>query len=156
MNGAVEAATQWNLKHGFHHQLVIPADIPQLDTREIEQLFAAANQSNAVVVGLAKDSGTNALLTSPPNAIGFCFGVQSGLAHVQAAYKQGLAVAVLSLPLLSQDIDIPADLQRISPAYQQLSGLSTNYPASQQYPSSQQKEACDDLSRHVTVTAENR
>lgn len=118
LNRAIESATQWSVANEFSHQLVIPADIASLKVSEINQILAAAKSNNHVVIALAKDSGTNALLTTPPDAIRFCYGKQSGLAHAQEAHKQSLSVEILHLANLSQDIDVPDDLLRVSPSYQ--------------------------------------
>jgi 2-phospho-L-lactate guanylyltransferase len=118
LNLAIQSATDWSCAHRFTHQMVIPADIATLDPLEVDQLLAAAANNNAVVIGRAKDSGTNALLTTPPNAIAFCYGKQSALAHVQAAHKKALSVEILTLANLSQDVDVPDDLRLVSPSYQ--------------------------------------
>ncbi|MDB1124119.1 2-phospho-L-lactate guanylyltransferase [Vibrio algarum] len=118
LNRAIGSATDWSLSNGYSHQMVIPADIAKLEVHEVDQILAAAGNNNDVVIALAKDSGTNALLTTPPNAIDFCYGKQSGLAHAQEAHKRSLSVEMLHLPSLSQDIDVPDDLLLVSPSYQ--------------------------------------
>ena len=117
LNSALESATNWSVTNGFDQQMVIPADIAHLEIEEIEPILEAA-KNNAVVIARAKDNGTNALLTTPPNAIEFCYGNQSSLAHVQEAHKKKLTVEILNLANLSQDIDVPDDLFLVSPSYQ--------------------------------------
>lgn len=119
LNHAVRAATGWSKKHGFCSQLILPADVAELDVAEVEQLISASQNDYQVVVALAKDCGTNALLTSPPDVIDFHYGQQSSLAHIQQAHINGLSVEVLKLSKLSQDIDVPDDLLYVYPAYQQ-------------------------------------
>ena len=75
------------------------------------------HEGNKVVIARAKDLGTNALITTPPNAIEFQYGSQSALAHVQQAHINGLKVEVLDLRDLSQDIDLPKDLIKVFPDY---------------------------------------
>jgi len=123
LNRAIDSATQWSLSNGYLHQMVVPADISSLDVTEIDQVLDGVLKKNQVVIALAKDSGTNALLTSPPDVIEFCYGKQSGLAHAQQAHSKALAVEVLHLAKLSQDIDVPNDLSKISSHYQSV--LST-------------------------------
>ena len=117
LNAAIEAATRWSLESGYQFQMVIPADIARLNAREIDVLLQATKAGSQVVIARAKDSGTNALITTPPNAIEFHYGRQSALAHVQQAHANQLRVEVLNLPDLSQDIDVPDDLIQAFPDY---------------------------------------
>ncbi|CAH0529137.1 2-phospho-L-lactate guanylyltransferase [Vibrio hippocampi] len=119
LNAAIESATEWSIAAGYQCQMVVPADIATLDCDEFDALFHALKSGHQVVIARAKDSGTNALLTSPPDAIDFQYGRQSALAHAQQAHANQLTVEVLDLPELSQDIDLPEDLFRSYPAYQQ-------------------------------------
>ncbi|MDG3087774.1 2-phospho-L-lactate guanylyltransferase [Vibrio hannami] len=118
LNNAIDVATRWSMMSGYRHQMVIPADIAKLDTDEVSALFQAVEAGNQVVIARAKDSGTNALITTPPNAIEFQYGAQSALAHAQQAHVNQLQVEVLELSALSQDIDVPDDLLRVHPGYQ--------------------------------------
>jgi coenzyme F420-0:L-glutamate ligase/coenzyme F420-1:gamma-L-glutamate ligase len=88
---------------------VIHADIPTLVEEEVAALVAAGAES-AVVIAESVDGGTNALLLSPPDAIGFHFGPNSAAAHAAAARAARLSVAKLTLPFLSRDLDTPDDL----------------------------------------------
>ncbi|WP_239173810.1 2-phospho-L-lactate guanylyltransferase [Vibrio sp. Of14-4] len=117
LNAAIELATHWSLKLGYQFQMVVPADIAKLNCCEIDALFQAVQAGNQVVIARAKDLGTNALITTPPNAIEFQYGSQSALAHVQQAHINGLKVEVLDLRDLSQDIDLPKDLIKAFPDY---------------------------------------
>ncbi|TXR54426.1 2-phospho-L-lactate guanylyltransferase [Reinekea thalattae] len=118
LNQALNAATQWSLKHKFHYQLIIPADIAQLSAHEVNQLLLQMQQGHDVVIAQAKDGGTNALACSPPNAINFCYGKDSAEAHLQLARANGLAVKCLTLSQLSLDIDWPADLKQLHSSHQ--------------------------------------
>lgn len=109
LNGALDSACCWVTAFGYAHQLIIPSDIAWLDSQEIHCLLRAAGDSD-VVIAEAKDGGTNALLTTPPNAIGFHYGVRSALSHHQQATRQALRCCCLQLPHLSLDIDQSDDL----------------------------------------------
>jgi len=72
---------------------------------------AAVSAARAIVVVVPDrhGRGTNALLLSPPDAIGPAFGVNSRIAHEEAAR----AVDALSLEVggpLALDLDLPEDL----------------------------------------------
>ncbi len=110
LNGALNSACRWVTAFGYLHQLIIPGDIAWLDSREIYTLLMAACDSDVVIVE-AKDGGTNALLTTPPNAIAFRYGVRSALSHHQQAVQQALSCCFLQLPHLSLDIDQSDDLE---------------------------------------------
>jgi len=110
LNEALEQATHWSLRHRFSHQLIVPADIAQLDTEEVEQLLSSCPAGQGIALAEADDGGTNALLTTPPDAIAFRFGLQSANAHQHQAQLRGLPSQRLQLTRLSQDIDRPADL----------------------------------------------
>mgnify|MGYP000433104431 CR=1 FL=1 len=110
LNTAIQRATDWSLRYQYQQQLVIPADIAELDADEIQQLLASLTDYPAVVLAEAKDQGTNALLCSPPDAIPFRFGQRSAQRHQQEAQKRAIHCRRLSLTQLSQDIDQPQDL----------------------------------------------
>ena len=109
LNAAAELAAAWAAGIGADALLVLHADIPTLVESELKALLAAGVLA-PVVIAQSRDGGTNALLVSPPDAIGFHFGRQSADAHEAAAKAAGLGVEVLALPHLSRDIDRPEDL----------------------------------------------
>ena len=51
------------------------------------------------------------MLTTPPNAIEFSYGIDSSLIHQAAAARQGIAFQSLALPHLSLDVDTPSDIE---------------------------------------------
>ena len=111
LNGALQQACQWVNAQGYEHQLIVPGDIAQLEKAEVKQLLQAAEQAQ-VVIGVAKDGGTNALLTSPPNVIEFAYGRQSALAHQAQTIALGVTCECLHLTNLALDIDQGVDLQQ--------------------------------------------
>ncbi len=110
IDAAADAASQWALAEGAASLLVVHADIPTLDEGEVASLLEAGAR-NAVVIGESIDGGTNALLLTPPDAIGFRFGRASAAAHEAAARSSGRTVVRLRLPFLSRDLDTPEDLR---------------------------------------------
>ena len=91
-------------------QLVIPADIAELDRNEICNMLSRITTGNGVAIARAKDGGTNALLCAPANAIPFCFGNNSAHRHAQLTRLSDLTCEVVDLEKLSADIDVPEDL----------------------------------------------
>ena len=110
LNRALERAAQWTLLQGFRRQLVIPADIAELDRNEICNMLSRITTGNGVAIARAKDGGTNALLCAPANAIPFCFGNNSAHRHAQLTRLSDLTCEVVDLEKLSADIDVPEDL----------------------------------------------
>ena len=125
LNQALRAATAWTLQNGFARQLILPADIGQLQASEVAFLLSRLT-GNGVAIAVAKDLGTNALLSQPPNAIEFCFGTDSALQHQVQAQLNNLECHMLHLTHLSQDIDIPEDLPNLERLmYQHIRGVAT-------------------------------
>ena len=94
--------------------LVLPADLPILDAGDVRAVLGAAGDGPCVV--LSPDgarSGTNALLTRPPDALPFLFGPDSFEAHVQAARGRGLDLRICERPHLAFDLDTAGDLARL-------------------------------------------
>ncbi|WP_163577254.1 2-phospho-L-lactate guanylyltransferase [Halomonas faecis] len=113
LSRAAGRAAEWARRRGYAAQLLIPADIVQLDAREIRRLLAAHQVRPYAVICPASDGGTNALLTSPPDALPFRFGPRSAEAHREAALRRGLDCRVLTLPHLRFDLDTPTDLDTL-------------------------------------------
>lgn len=109
INAAAAKAASWARGSGAWSLLIIHADIPTLADEEVAALLAAG-RAHAVAIAGSLDGGTNALLVTPPEAIGFRFGPGSAAAHEAAAREAGLTVARLDLPFLSRDMDTPDDL----------------------------------------------
>lgn len=114
LNAAVEAAARYNRSRGVESQLVVPGDIETLDQGELATLLDQPRQRGSVVVCPSYDGGTNALLTTPPDAMPFSYGPQSCRAHLLSALQLGLQAKRLYLEKLSFDIDLPSDLFRVA------------------------------------------
>lgn len=112
LNAAVETGARWSLKQGYRTQVVLAPDIAQLDTNELQLFFDQAQAPTTVMIGTANDGGTNALLTRPPNAIPFQFGLHSSTHMQHASQQRGIDCQRLHFPHLSLDIDTPDDLAR--------------------------------------------
>jgi len=110
---AAQSAAIWSVEQGFSSQLLIPADIAHLDVAEIQTLLDAPRTHGSVIVAPAEDFGTNALLTTPPNVIPFLYGIDSSLAHQQAAQANGHEFQAINLPHLALDVDTPADIAQL-------------------------------------------
>src|SRR3954452_11858301 len=93
---------------------LLPGDCPLLDAGELD---LAIDRMPAARVGFVPDRhgpGTNALLMSPPDAIGPAFGTESRERHADRAERAGLDVAVEPLGSLALDVDTSDDLDAIA------------------------------------------
>lgn len=109
---AVQAATAWSIHHRFTRQIVIPADMARLDPSEVEELIAARIAPPGVILCPAVgDDGTNAVLSSPPDAVPFRFGKASFPEYLIRAAERGVTARILRLPSFVLDLDTPEDLK---------------------------------------------
>lgn len=114
--GAIEIATAHCREQGAGYTLVIPADIPLIDSSELDQIVASAPSSGSLLVPDAAGRGTNAAFRSPADLFPLRFGNDSFLPHQAAAQATGLPCVVLELPGIALDVDRPEDLQALAAA----------------------------------------
>ena len=106
-------ATRVCLERGVDSTLVIPADIPLIQTGEIEEIFAHAPAQGSVLVPAADGRGTNAAWRRPADLFPLRFGNDSFEPHLAAAQATGKPCRVLQLPGIALDVDGPAELQQL-------------------------------------------
>ena len=91
---------------------MLPADLPLLTVKGIEELIALATDPPVVVIAPDRHgTGTNALLSSPPGLIEYDFGPNSFDRHLACANHAGVRIEICKLPSLELDIDLPEDLE---------------------------------------------
>ena len=111
--GAVEMATRICVERGEESTLVIPADIPLIESWELEQIYKHAPVEGSVLVPAADGRGPNAALRRPANLFPLRFGNDSFKPHHSVAEATGKPCIVLNLPGIAVDVDNPADLQQL-------------------------------------------
>ena len=111
--GAIEMATSICVERGKESTLVIPADIPLIESWELEEILKHAPKEGTVLVPAADGRGTNAALRRPANLFPLRFGNDSFKPHHAAAEATGKPCVVLNLPGIAVDVDNPADLQQL-------------------------------------------
>ena len=121
LNADVAEAARLAEREGATDLLLVMADLPYLAAADIAALIEAGRQC-PVVIGEAKDGGTNALLLRPPTRLKFSFSREhrSAQTHAEQARAAGIEPVILRRPGLAQDIDTPADLANLAsdhPAY---------------------------------------
>ncbi len=112
--GAIEMATQICVERGADSTLVIPADIPLIQSWELEEILKHAPAEGSVLVPAADGRGTNAAFRRPANLFPLRFGNDSFKPHHAAAQATGKPCVVLELPGIAVDVDNPEDMQRLA------------------------------------------
>lgn len=113
LNPALDEARGWTRARGAESMLVLPADLPLLAAEDVRGLLAAGEEDPVAIAPDVSETGTNALLLRPPDAVPFLFGPGSYRAHHEAARQRGLKVRECRLPNLSFDIDTVEDLSKL-------------------------------------------
>jgi 2-phospho-L-lactate guanylyltransferase len=111
--GAIEMATGVCVERGVESTLVIPADIPLIQARELEEILRRAPAEGSVLVPAGDGRGTNAAFRRPANLFPLRFGNDSFKPHRAAAQATGKPCVVLQLPGIAVDVDNPADLETL-------------------------------------------
>jgi 2-phospho-L-lactate/phosphoenolpyruvate guanylyltransferase len=90
--------------------VLLAADCPLLDPRELDRLLTGLPERYVGIVPDRHGTGTNALALSPPGAIVPAFGEGSRARHVALAREAGVPFGVEELASLGLDLDTPADV----------------------------------------------
>jgi 2-phospho-L-lactate guanylyltransferase len=78
---AIEMATAVSVRQGAESTLVIPGDIPLIESRELAQIFDATPERGSVLVSAADGRGTNAVFRKPASLFPLHFGNDSFKPH---------------------------------------------------------------------------
>jgi 2-phospho-L-lactate/phosphoenolpyruvate guanylyltransferase len=117
LNTAVTQARDQAVRQGAAGVLILPADLPLLQTADIVAVLEAArSQPNTplmVICGDETQQGTNALLLTPPAPFTFHFGPGSFARHLREAKENGRLVRVVNGRSLQFDLDTEADWIRL-------------------------------------------
>jgi len=113
---AIETATRFCESNGVDSSLVIPADIPLIQSWELEKIIAVAPTEGSVLVPAGDGRGTNAIFRRPVNLFPARFGNDSFKPHRAAARATGKPCVVIPLPGIAIDIDNAEDLRILAAA----------------------------------------
>jgi 2-phospho-L-lactate guanylyltransferase len=102
------------VERGATRVLLVPGDCPSLDAGEVDELLGVG--SGVIVVPDRHDTGTNALVLDPPDAIAPGFGPGSCERHVDRAHEADVHVDVRRVPSLTLDVDTGEDLEALQEA----------------------------------------
>jgi 2-phospho-L-lactate guanylyltransferase len=101
------------MERGEDSTLVIPADIPLIESWELEEIYKHAPAEGSVLVPAGDGRGTNAAFRRPANLFPLRFGNDSFKPHHAAARATGKRCVVLNLPGIAVDVDSPSDLRQL-------------------------------------------
>ena len=127
--GAIEMATRICVDRGVKSTLVIPADIPLIQSWELDEILKRAPAEGSVLVPAADGRGTNAAFRRPANLFPLRFGNDSFKPHHVSAQATCRPCVVMKLPGIAVDIDNPSDLQQLvsSPGETRAQRLAREY-----------------------------
>jgi 2-phospho-L-lactate guanylyltransferase len=128
LNLALTRATIVAVNHAVWGVLVLPADLPLLTVEDVQALVACSRQPPVVVIAPDRHGrGTNALLVSPAGGIHYSFGKESFQRHCGLVSKAGMRLEVCDRPNLALDLDLPADLEMVNGALEQLQAYDSRH-----------------------------
>lgn len=114
LNAALDAAAAFALEHGAQSVLVLPSDLPCLETETLDEIVEQFPDGRAVaVVSDRHQDGTNAIFCRPPTLLRFAFGRGSCQEHLRRGRAQGARTALLRHPDVELDLDTPADIEAL-------------------------------------------
>ena len=111
--GAIEMATRICIERDVESTLVIPADIPLIESWELEEILQHAPVEGSVLVPAADGRGTNAAFRRPANLFPLRFGNDSFKPHHAAAQATGKPCIVLNFAGIAVDVDNSEDLEQL-------------------------------------------
>lgn len=112
LNAALMRATHILASWRSEAVLILPADLPLIEPRDVDGIIRAAGyQHNTVVLATDRNKdGTNALFMRPPGLIDYAYGTGSYQRHAVLARDAGASVLLYESERLVYDIDLPEDI----------------------------------------------
>ncbi len=113
-SASVDRASSVLERQGVRSVLRLPADIPLIQPADIDTLIdeLRVGYSN-ILVPSADETGTNALLRTPPTAFPSRFGPNSRIKHQAEAGNVGITLRIVANLRIAVDVDDPSDLSRL-------------------------------------------
>jgi len=114
LNTALKRAAAVAGAHAAHATLILPADLPLIDSKDIRILIHLGKNPPVVVIAPdRRKDGTNGLFISPVGLIDFSFGPGSYDRHCERARIAGATLKIANSPGLELDLDLPEDLEML-------------------------------------------
>ena len=97
---------------GMGRALIIPADVPELEERDLVYLDRV-HRDGVTLCPAANDGGTNGLVFTPPLAMELKYGENSFNEFRKEAEQRRIPLNVAKPTGLARDMDLPEDLQAL-------------------------------------------
>lgn len=111
LNNALRRASLFSKAFSREGVLIVPADLPLLTPRDVQDFLAQRTKPPMVVISPdRRRQGTNMLLVNPAELLKFSYGQDSFNRHVALAKSQGATVVIYENERIALDLDIPEDL----------------------------------------------
>ena len=107
-----DASAYLKTAHGVETTFFVPGDVPLVTPQDVES--AIRGHREVTIVPDSRHMGTNAMLSTPPNAFPLRFNGRSFAVHLQLARQGGIQPRVLELPNLALDVDSFEDALRVA------------------------------------------
>ena len=113
LSGAVvEASTYLLTERHASGTLFVPGDVPLIAPADVEAILHG--HECVTLVPDARDIGTNAAASSPPNAFEYLFDGKSFKPHIAAAKRAGIDARIVRRPAFGLDVDTVAELAAVA------------------------------------------
>ena len=111
-SASIDWASRLLAEQGFEAVMRLPADIPLVQARDIDELLSIKLQTpGAILVPSREGTGTNTIIRTPPELFPSRFGPDSLMLHKREAARVGVICEVVNNPRIALDIDEPSDLR---------------------------------------------
>ncbi len=111
----VDRGARWLEERGVAGGSVFMADLPGLETADVQRLVDPVRRGNAAIAPDSTGMGTNALGLYQPWHLTFAFGaVTSFSRHLEALYQLGATVEIIQSAGLAWDLDEASDRQGLA------------------------------------------
>jgi 2-phospho-L-lactate guanylyltransferase len=111
-NTAIKRATLVAKAQGAHAVLILPADIPLIDSQEVSAVIKAGKNPPVVVIAPdRREDGTNAMFINPIELIEYAYGPGSFHRHRERAAAANARLEIIHSNALGLDLDLPEDLE---------------------------------------------
>jgi 2-phospho-L-lactate guanylyltransferase len=111
LNHALERATMFVRRLAVQSVLIIPADLPLINTMDIEAILELGKKPPVVVISPDRHKkGTNAMFVNPSGLFKYQYGPDSFQKHVELALEKGARIEIFNRQSISLDLDLPDDL----------------------------------------------
>ena len=111
LNSSLRRATEIARIYEVQSVLILPADLPLIQSQDISELIAQAGKPPEIIIAPdRREDGTNGLIINPAGLIDYRYGPGSFKHHVAQAGKTNIRLVIWRTPTFSLDLDLPEDL----------------------------------------------